>query len=249
MIVTLACSIPLKAAGADDLDGFRTRYLIYPYHLKPRKTMKMHRSLIASVLVAGLLLVGFVSPEPPETPLARAAYTVDKAHTQITFTVRHLGITNVTGHFRDFDAELEFDKNDLSTLQTSATVDVASIDTGIERRDNHLRSDDFFDAETYPSMTFESTGVEPGEGNSFTLNGNLTIKDVTMPVTLDGELIGVVEGMQGNEVAAFAATTTINRFDYGLTWNRLTEAGGIVVGEDVTITIEVQAVNEAGGTN
>ncbi len=206
--------------------------------------MKTPRLVLTSLLLGGWLLVGFTMPDPPARPAERATYVVDKAHSQIGFRVRHLGISNVTGAFRDFEAQVVFDKDDLSTLEASATIDVASIDTGIERRDNHLRSADFFDAETYPTITFQSTGVEEIDGNRFKLRGDLTIKDVTKPVVLDAELLGTAPGMRGGEVAAFSATGVINRFDYGLTWNNLTEAGGIVVGEEVTLLIELEAVRQ-----
>ncbi|WP_243664887.1 YceI family protein [Rhodothermus marinus] len=158
--------------------------------------------------------------------------------------MRHLGISFVNGVFEDYDATLQFDPNDLSTLKATATIRVASINTGIERRDNHLRSPDFFDAEKYPEIRFVSKEVRNIQGNKFQLVGDLTIKDVTKEVVLDVEFLGTAQGMQGELRAAFTARGTIDRFDYGLQWNRLTEAGGVVVGREVTLLIDIEAVQE-----
>ncbi|MDX1531642.1 MAG: YceI family protein, partial [Rhodothermales bacterium] len=129
---------------------------------------------LAALLVATAALTAF-TPDPPVEPVP---YSIDKAHSQVQFKVKHLGITTVTGSFHDFDVELALDPADLATLRTRATVQAASIDTGIDRRDDHLRSADFFEAETYPTLVFESTGVRNVEGDRFELLGNLTIRDV-----------------------------------------------------------------------
>lgn len=159
------------------------------------------------------------------------------------FAVRHLGISTVQGAFRSYEATLDFDPEDLTTLSASAAIAVASVDTRNDRRDNHLRSDDFFHAEAYPTMRFESTRVQNINGDTFEIVGTLTIKDVTREVVLAATLNGVA-AFQGNEVAALTAEAVINRHDYGLTWSRVTEAGGLVVGEDVTITLEIEAARE-----
>lgn len=202
----------------------------------------VRRLLLVPALLAILVFSGF--SDKPESATAPTDWTVDKAHTQVKFKVRHLGLSNVEGSFNTFDLTLNFDPEDLTTLKTTATIDVASIDTGNERRDNHLRSDDFFAAEQHPQMTFVSREVRNVEGNRFQIAGDLTIRGTTKPVVLDAEMLGTA-AMQGKTVAAFTATTTINRFDYGLKWDRLTEAGGLVVGEDVQITIDVEAVQES----
>jgi polyisoprenoid-binding protein YceI len=141
-----------------------------------------------------------------------------------------------------------FDPEDLSTLKAEATIQVTSIDTGIERRDNHLRSDDFFNAEQFPEMKFVSKSVRNIDGESFELVGDLTIRDITKEVVLEGEFYGV--GMMGEtRKAGFQAETTVNRFDYNLKWDRLTEAGGLVVAEEVKITLdlELNEVTEQAG--
>lgn len=215
-------------------------------------------SFVSVLLVIGL--AGFTFLRPADAPLsvsssspaapvseALSNWSVDKAHSEVRFSVRHLAISSVTGFFRDYDAVVEMAPNDLNSLKASATIRTGSIDTGNDKRDEHLRSPDFFDAGTFPEMTFESTGVSNVDGKTFALNGTLTIRDVSKPVTLDGELVGTAIGPRGNERAALTASTVINRKAFGLTWNKLTEAGGVIVGEDVTITIDVQVMRPRQG--
>ncbi len=170
------------------------------------------------------------------------SYQVDTAHSAVSFKVRHLGITNVNGAFRLYEADLSLNPEDLSTLKASATVDVNSIDTGIEKRDGHLRSGDFFDAENHPSITFVSKRVENVEGSSFDLVGDLAIRGTTREVVLSGELAGSAVGPMGQPRVALEATGKISRKDFGLTWNNLTEAGGVIVADEVKIILEIQAV-------
>lgn len=216
------------------------------------RTLSSLLSVAALVLLAGFVWAGPNTPaDPPKADAASdgavaevVAWNVDKAHSAVSFSVRHLAISRVRGAFHDYTASVEMDPNDISTLQTSATVQVQSIDTENTDRDDHLRSPDFFNAESYPEMRFESTGVSNVDGNTFTLTGDLTIKDVTQSVDFDAELIGTAVDPQGNQRAAFTAETTINRKEFGLSWNKLTEAGGVVVGEDVTITLDIQTIRE-----
>ena len=205
-------------------------------------------SLLA--LLVAVIVAAFGGPEAPATldnatvaddPVA--AWTVDAAHSSVGFSVRHLGIANVRGTFSSYDVDLQFDPSDLSTLATTASIQVETIDTRNQRRDEHLRSDDFFNVEAFPAMRFESTGVQNIDGDAFEIVGNLTIKDVTRGVVLAATMNGMAEFM-GNEVAALTAETVIDRHDYGLTWNRMTEAGGVVVGSDITITLEIEAARE-----
>lgn len=211
--------------------------------------MNKKHAFPALLLVAALVWAGFSwapaddpEPEPAVTEATTEAVTwnLDPFHSEATFFVRYLGLSRVTGVFHDFDVELTADPDDLSSLETTATVQVGSIDTRVEDRDDHLRSPDFFDAESFPEMTFVSSEVRDIDGSSFTLVGDLTIKDVTREVEFDAELLGTAVGMQGNERAAFTATTVIDRMDYGVSWNELTDAGGIIVGHDVTITLDLQ---------
>ena len=190
-------------------------------------------------LLAAFSLVAFAPPEP--VPTVATTWTADQSHSQIDFKVRHLGISNVRGSFDEYDVVMRFDPADLTTLQVETTIDASSINTENERRDNHLRSDDFFNAEQYPTLTFVSKEVRNIDGESFEVVGDLTIRDVTKEVVLDAAFLGTTT-QRDRRKAGFTAETTINRFDYGLKWDRLTEAGGLVVGEDVQIILELEMV-------
>ena len=203
--------------------------------------MKSFSLLLAAFAV---IFLGFTNEDTPavnntDTESATTVFVVDKAHSNVGFRVRHLGIANVNGSFGDFETTVEVDPADLNTLKAKTTVQIASINTGIERRDNHLRSDDFFNAEMYPTMTFVSKEVRNIDGAEFELVGDLTIRDVTKEVVLEAEFLGSGE-QQGTKKIGFEASTTINRFDYNLKWDRLTEAGGLVVAENVKITLDLE---------
>lgn len=215
--------------------------------------MKRSVALPTLTLLAAFVLAGFTWTPTPSTPTAPdapekertvAAWSVDKSHSNVGFKVRHLGISNVSGKFHDYEVDLAFDPADLSTLEATATIQIASIDTENQKRDDHLRSEDFFAAEEYPAMTFTSKEVRSVDGNDFELVGDLTIRGVTKEVVLDGTMVGTAV-MRGNEIAALEASTTINRMDYGLQWNKLTEAGGVVVSHDVEIILEIEAAKQA----
>ncbi len=171
---------------------------------------------------------------------AAEKYTIDPVHSVVAFKVRHL-VAKVPGRFNVVEGTIDVDRENLATAKVSVTIDVASVDTANERRDGHLKSPDFFDAANQPKMTFESTKVElKGEGKAL-VHGNLTIRGVTKPVVLDTEVLGFGPGMGGMR-AGFEATTTINRKDFGVVWNRVLDTGGAVLGDDVEITINVEAV-------
>lgn len=199
---------------------------------------------LSPLLLLAVALVGFTGPHVQRGSDAprRAVYDIDKAHSSVGFKVRHLGISHVSGTFVDYDVRLELDPNDLRSMSARARIDAASVNTGNVDRDDDLRSENFFDTATYPDIRFTSTGVDHVDGNRFKLAGELTIHGVTRPVVLDGELLGTTTGPMGKERVGIEATTTIDRHDFGLTWNRLTEAGGVIVGREVTITLVVQAV-------
>ncbi len=191
------------------------------------------------LLCFSLLLLAFTVPTNDDLE----SWSIDVAHSSISFKVRHLGISNVRGEFRSYDANIQMEGADLSTLSVSATIETSSVDTGNERRDGHLRSDDFFGSEAFPSMMFTSTGVTEVEGNKFHLAGDLTIKDVTQSVVLEGEFLGVAM-MGDSERAGFEARTSVNRKDFNLTWDQLTEAGGIIVGHNVEILLELEVIKD-----
>jgi len=168
-----------------------------------------------------------------------ATYTIDKAHTTIGFAVRHMMVSNVKGSFGEFEGTIEFDENDPSSMKASAVIQVASIDTANEKRDDHLRNEDFFDAPQFPTITFETTRVE-GELPNLTLVGNLTMKGVTKEVSIPVEVGGPITNPWGSVIIGLSGGTTINRQDFGLTWSAVTEAGGVVVSDDVRLLLNVQ---------
>ena len=168
-------------------------------------------------------------------------YSIDKTHSEVTFQVRHL-VTKVRGHFTNFGGTLTFDeaRPDQSSLVFS--IDTASIDTGTPDRDAHLRSNDFFSVETHPQMTFTSSRVTKQGADLFDVEGTLTIRDVAKVVTLPVTYLGAAKDPWGNARVGFETDITINRKDFGLNWNAALEAGGFLVGDDVKISVSVQAI-------
>lgn len=168
-----------------------------------------------------------------------SGWRVDKAHTSVGFAVRHMVISEVTGNFKDFNITVSTSTDDFSDAVIDATIKVASIDTDNERRDNHLESDDFFNAEKFPEIKFRSTSFEKVGENKYNITGDLTIRDITKKVTFDATLNGMLKTSRG-VLAAWKATISINRFDFGLKWNRTIEAGGLIAGETVNITLVLE---------
>lgn len=168
-----------------------------------------------------------------------STWTVDKSHSNVKFAVTHLVVSEVEGSFKLFDGRMETSKPDYSDAKISFSVDVTSINTDNEMRDKHLKSDDFFNAEQYPAMKFQSTSFTPAGGNKYKLAGNLTIRDVTKPVVFDVTYGGTVV-TNGKSKLGFKAKTSINRFDYNLKWSKATEAGGLVVSKEVDLIVNVE---------
>ncbi|KMY43997.1 hypothetical protein AC622_06810 [Bacillus sp. FJAT-27916] len=169
-----------------------------------------------------------------------AKYTVDNSHSHIGFQVKHMMVSKVKGSFEEYTAEVEAaDLADLTTAKIGFTIDVASINTKSDDRDNHLKSPDFFDAEKYETIKFHSTSIT-GAGSDYEVTGDLTIKDVTKPVTFDVTYNGKGTNPWGVEVYGFEGETTINREDFGLTWNAALETGGVLVGKDIKINLELE---------
>lgn len=177
-----------------------------------------------------------------QTQTTVQTYHVDPAHSRLGFTVRHMGFSKVRGSFGTFEGVVRMAPGDLSTLEAEATVKTETVTTNEPARDEHLRSQDFFDVEQYPTMTFESTGVRDVSGDAFTLVGELTLHGVTKTIALEGTYLGQGKDPWGGTRVAFEAGTTLNRKDYGLNWNAVLEAGGMLVSEKVELTLEVQAV-------
>lgn len=170
---------------------------------------------------------------------AQTKWKLDKAHSSVRFSVSHMVVSEAEGTFKTWDGTVENTKADFTDAKIAFTIDVNSINTDNENRDKHLKSPDFFDAEKFPSIKFESTSMQSLGNNKYKLSGNLTLKDVTKPVTFDVTYGGSITGQRGTK-AGFKATTTINRFDYNLKWDRATETGGLVVGKDVEITVKIE---------
>ncbi|WP_224982921.1 YceI family protein [Geomonas agri] len=189
--------------------------------------------------VTGLLTAAFLFAAPV---LASAAtWHIDSDHSSIGFKVRHLMVSNVKGVFGKVSGVVNIDDSDLSRSSVTATIDTTSIDTGVAKRDAHLKSQDFLDVAKYPTMTFVSTGVSRGSGGNFKVMGTLTLHGVTRPVVLDVEgLSPEIKDPMGTMRRGATASTSINRKDFGLTWNKMMEAGGVAVGDEVKINIEVE---------
>ncbi len=170
--------------------------------------------------------------------LVAGTWKLDPAHSELSFSVKHLKISKVKGTFKDWDVTVTTGAG-IPDTKIEATIDVSSVDTGQEARDNHLRSSDFFLVEEHPHMTFTSTSIT-ADGDDFTLVGDLTLRGVTQSVTLKGEFGGVITDDYGRTKAGATATTKIDRKEYGVNWNAALEAGGFTLGDEVTITIDLQ---------
>ena len=172
-----------------------------------------------------------------------ATYKIDASHSDIIFKVKHLMITTVTGQFKSFDATLSADKDDFSDATVTCTADINSVDTRSEQRDAHLKSDDFFAAEKYPQLKFVSSAVSKTD-DGLVINGDLTIRDVTKPIQLKADFNGVVVDPWGQTKVGFEAEGKIKRKEFGLGWDAVTEAGGVVVSDDVKLQFHVQFVKQ-----
>ena len=185
----------------------------------------------------GALVVGLLA-----CPAAWAAtYTIDPAHSTIGFRIRHL-FSYVQGTFNEFDAAFDYDPDHPELWKAHAVIQAASIDTRVEKRDTHLRSKDFFDAEQFPTIVFRTTGASDYHDGHAKLKGVLSMHGVDQPVVLDVTVHGVAKDPWGNIRSGFTATVTLNRKDFGLTWNQTLETGQLLVGEEVEVTIEVEGV-------
>lgn len=171
-------------------------------------------------------------------------WVLDPMHSEITFKIKHLVISNVTGFFKKFEGTCEAPNDSFENAEVDFSLDVDSIDTNQEQRDGHLKSAEFFDAEKYPKITFKSTSFTKTGDDEYNLTGNLTVKDVTKPVTLKVEFGGSATDFTGKFRSGFEVTGKINRKEFALTWDGITEAGSIVLGEDVKISINAQFIKQ-----
>jgi polyisoprenoid-binding protein YceI len=173
-----------------------------------------------------------------------AKWITDPAHSEIGFKVKHLVISSVSGKFTSFNAEVTADKEDFTDAKIFFSADINSITTGNDQRDGHLKSPDFFDAASHPKLTFESTKVEKKGDSEYKVTGNLAIRGTSKPIVLDAEFGGVQTDFYGNTVAGFELTGKINRKEFGLHWNGITEAGSIVVSDEVKLIIAAEIVKQ-----
>ncbi|RPD49795.1 polyisoprenoid-binding protein [Hymenobacter sediminis] len=176
--------------------------------------------------------------------MATTTWAIDPTHSEVQFKIKHLVISTVTGSFKKFEGQAVTENDSFENAQVTFALDVNSIDTNQEQRDEHLRNNDFFDAATYPQITFTSTSLTKTGDDEYKLAGNMTIKDVTKPVTLDVEFGGVATDFYGNEKAGFEISGKINRKEFGLTFHAVTEAGSIVLGDDVKLSASVQLIKQ-----
>ena len=194
---------------------------------------------VIGAVAASPLAFRSATPLIAAAPVAMTTFTIDAAHSQVLFKVRHLGLSTVTGRFGSFAGTFQLDPAAGQAGAANLSIDVASINTDNDRRNTHLKSPDFFAADSFPKITFVSTGITKAKGNMYKVAGNLTMRGVTRPVVLDAELAGTRQTPQG-WLAAVNMTGTVKRKDYGLVWDRITE-GVAVVSDEITLVIEVEA--------
>jgi polyisoprenoid-binding protein YceI len=180
----------------------------------------------------------------PQSAVA-TTWSIDSAHSNVEFSIKHMMISTVKGMFQHVEGTVDWDGTQFESARVEARIDSSSITTFNEMRDNHLRTNDFFNAEQWPDMTFRSTRIEPNGDDTFKIHGDLTIRDITQPVVLDTEFEGLMDrDAFGKRRAAFTAETSINRKDFGVNWNGTIEAGGVVVGDKVKITLHIAIVQD-----
>ncbi len=190
------------------------------------------------------LLAGLLALTIAPTTASAASWAIDTGHSEVGFKVRHMMVSDARGRFAKFGGTVDWDGKDLSKAKVSVTIDMASVDTGDEKRDGHLRGADFFDAAKHPQMKFESTAVK-SSGDKLTMTGNLTLRGVTKPVTLtlDGPR-GPVVGPWGKTRTGFSASGKISRKDFGVSWSKSMDKGGVVVADEVRIQLEIELIKQ-----
>ncbi len=171
-------------------------------------------------------------------------WNVDKMHSEVGFKVKHMMITNVSGTFGEFDVNATTQGDDFSTANIGFSVNIDSINTGVADRDGHLKSDDFFNAEAYPQMTFKSTGITKKDDENFAISGDLTIRDITKKVDFDAEFGGIVVDPYGQTKAGLTVSGKLKRSEFGFKWSAITEAGSIVVSDDIKLSGEIQLIKQ-----
>ena len=205
---------------------------------------KTTRSLVLLFSLTFMGMIGSAFRQPasihPPKKMDAQTWVVDKMHSNVNFSVAHLVISEVDGSFKVFDGKISSTQEDFTDAKIEFSIDVNSINTDNTMRDDHLKGDDFFNAASYPKMTFTSTSFKKVSGNKYKLEGDLTIRNVTKRSSFDVVYGGIAKDPYGNIKAGFKASGTINRLQYGLKWNTMTEAGGAVVGADVDLKIKLE---------
>ncbi|HKO43759.1 MAG TPA: YceI family protein [Pyrinomonadaceae bacterium] len=207
-------------------------------------------SVVLAVCVL-MMATGLAGLAPAQTtqvkfaPIPAGEYRIDTAHSVIAFAIKHNEIALVRGRFREFSGKINYNDTDITKSSVEVTAKVESINTGVDRRDAHLRTADFFDAATYPELTFKSTHVEKKGNNQYVLHGDLTLRGITKPVAIPFTIAGAIKDGQGNTRFGVAGQTTINRRDFGFTWGKTMENGGLDVGNEVMIDLQLEAVKPA----
>ena len=196
--------------------------------------MNKFRKFGAALALVGL--VAFVRPARADT----AEWTLDGSHSRVGFSVSHLVVSSVSGRFKQVTGKVELDESNLTKSQVEISIKVDSVDTDEPKRDEHLKSPDFFDSKKFPTMAFKSTKITKAGGNKYKLAGDLTIHGVTKPITLDATISEPIKNPWGKMVRGVKLSGKLNRIQYGLKWNKALEAGGVVVGEDVTLDIQIE---------
>jgi len=180
-----------------------------------------------------------------ESTQTKTTWTLDPSHTAVEFSGKHLMVTTVKGHFGEVTGAIQLDENDYTNSSVEATIDVAALHSRDAKRDGHLRSADFFDVETWPTATFKSTRIERKGDDEYVVYGYLTVRDVTREIALDTIFEGASKSPWGSEVIAFHATTKIDRKDWGLNWNVALETGGVLVSDNINLSVDVEAIKQA----
>jgi polyisoprenoid-binding protein YceI len=191
-----------------------------------------------------MALLGLVAAATSVSMAQAAHYEIDGSHSHVGFKVRHL-VSKLPGEFKEFEGTFDFDDKKPEDSKVVFKVKTASVYTNNEKRDDHLKGEDFFDVSKYPEMKFESATVTKAGKDKYKLKGNLTIRGVTKPVTFDVVYSGTAKDPWGNQRAGFTATTKINRKDFGLVWNKALDQGGLMIGDDVEITLEIEAIEKS----
>ncbi len=198
--------------------------------------MKQFQNVLKVLLVAALVMAA--------VPAMAATYDIDNSHSSVGFKIKHMAISNVKGTFTEFTGTFDFTPGNSENWAVEAVIQLKSLSTGDQKRDEHLFGEEFFDVEQYPTMVFKSTGVKMEDDEEGELMGTLTMHGVTLPVTLDLEVGGTVTDPWGNERAGFSATGKINRKDWGLSYGTVMESGGLLIGNDVKISLEIEGVKQ-----